>query len=231
VIDRRLASLLLVAAAGCMRIYPDPELPDVIVEWLPECGDDGVTVRLEAVGADGAVVGSDVACADGKGRIEDLARGRQRITGVLLDAGGEVLGRALPVEVDLTAGHSVRTYVSSFARDESFVWTSWAFSGGDTCQSLRVGRIILDYVSEDVGASGTLEVGWCGDEEELQFYSSLDGGTYTVQAFALSSADGSAIAASEPRAGVVIGDGGVVVDLGTFELTRCSGGCDRPPPE
>jgi hypothetical protein len=229
VIDRRLA-LLLVAAAGCMRIYPDPELPDVIVEWLPECGDDGVTVRLEAVGADGAVVGSDVACADGKGRIEDLARGATRVTAMLLDAGGEVLGRALPEEVDLTAGHSVRTYVSYFARDESFLWTAWTFTGGDTCESLRVGRIVLDYRSEDLGASGTLEVGWCGDDE-LQFFSAIEGGTYTLRAFALRGDDASAIAASEPRAGVVIGDGGLVVDLGTFELTRCAGDCGRPLPE
>jgi hypothetical protein len=230
VIDRRLA-LLLVAAAGCMRIYPDPELPDVIVEWLPECGDDGVTVRLEAVGDDGVVVTSDVACADGKGRIEDLTRGPQRITGALLDARGEVLGRALPAEVDLTAGHSVRTYVSSFARDEAFVRTGWAFSGGDTCESLRIGWIVLDYVSEDLGESGTLEVGWCADEEELQFFATVDSGTYTMQAFALGGDDGSAVAASEPRPGVVIGDRGAVVDLGTFQLTRCAAACDREPPE
>jgi hypothetical protein len=230
VIDRCLALLLLVAAAGCMRIYPDPELPDVVVEWLPECGDDGVTVHLEAVGDDGAVVSSDVACADGKGRIEDLTRAPQRVTAVLLDASGEVLGRTLPEAVDLTAGHSVRTYVSYFARDQSFLWTGWAFSGGDTCESLRVSRIVLDYVSEDLGESGTLEVGWCGDEE-LQFYSSVVSGTYTLRVFALRGDDGSAAAASEPRTGVVIGDRGVVVDLGTFELTRCAGDCGRPAPE
>jgi hypothetical protein len=230
VIDRRLGWLLPFVAAGCMRIYPDPELPDVVVEWLPECGDDGVTVRLEAVGADGAVVSQDVACADGKGRVEDLTRAPHRITGVLLDARGDMLGRTLPEAVDLTAGHSVRTYVAYFARDQSFLWTGWAFSGGDTCESLGVTRIVLDYQSDDLGASGTLEVGWCADEE-LQFYSSLDGGTYTLQAFALRGDDGSATAASEPRAGVVIGDRGVVVDLGTFELTRCAGACDRQPPE
>lgn len=229
-IDRRLASLLLVAAAGCMRIYPDPELPDVVVEWLPECGDDGVTVRLEAVGDDGVLVSSDVACPDGKGRVEDLARTRQRITAVLLDSRGEVLGRTLPEAVDLTAGHSVRTYVSYFARDEAFLWTAWELSGGDTCESLRAGRIVLDYQSEGPGDSGTLDVGWCGDEE-LQFFSSVVGGTYTLRAFALRGDDGSAVAASEPRAGVVIGDRGAVVDLGTFELTRCADDCGRQLPE
>jgi hypothetical protein len=230
VIDRRLASLLPVVAAGCMRIYPDPELPDVIVEWLSECGDDGVTVRLEAVGDDGAVVSQDVACADRKGRVEDLTRAPHRITGVLLDARGDVLGRTPPEVVDLTAGHSVRTYVSYFARDQSFLWTAWAFSGGDTCESLGVSRIVVDYRSEDLGESGTADVGWCEDWV-LQFFAAIERGTYTMRAFALRGDDGSATAASEPRAGVVVGDRGVVVDLGSFELTRCAGACDREPPE
>ena len=79
-IDRRLLAVLLAGAAGCMRIYPDPELPDVIVEWDRGCGDDGVTVRISAVSPDGTEVTQDAPCADGKGRVEDLERTSHTIT-------------------------------------------------------------------------------------------------------------------------------------------------------
>jgi hypothetical protein len=226
-IDRRLAWLLVVATTGCMRIYPDPELPDVVVEWLPECDDGGVTVRLEAVAADGTVVSQDVPCGEGTGRVEDLARTRHHVSGALLDASGEVLGRTTPEEVDLTEGHSVRTYVSYFARDHSFFRLAWTFRGGDTCASLAATSVVLDFEAGDGGESSVSHAGWCA-AGATEYLPSVLGGTYAVRAFALRD-DGTAVAVSGTREGVEIPDRGAVAELGTVELTRCDPRCDWPP--
>ncbi|HVK72510.1 MAG TPA: hypothetical protein VM734_04295 [Kofleriaceae bacterium] len=225
----RLAALLagLAGAAGCMRIYPDPELPDVIAEWTDECGPDGVTVRIEAVATDGTVVTQDAPCADGEVRVEDLDRTWHTITAVLLDAGDVVLGRAPPAEVDLRAGLSRRAFLWQFARSEGFYRVAWTFAGGDTCASLGVDNVMIDLRNDETISSAG---GWCA-AGKLDYFVPVQAGTYTVQAFAVRTTDFVTIAASEPRADVVIPDRGVVVDLGTIALARCTESCGPPPPE
>jgi len=225
-IDRRLA-VLLAGAAGCMRIYPDPELPDVIVEWVNDCGDDGVTARVDIVSSDGTKVSRDAACADGKVRVEDLERTSHTITASLLDVDGGLLGRTLPFEVDLRGGYSRRGYLSEFTRDHSFYRVAWTLDGGDTCASLDATWMLIDVRNDELA---NRDGGPCADGGMLDHFAPIEPGTYTLQIFALRRGDLAAIAASEPRPNVVIPDRGAVVDLGTIALTRCTRICETPPP-
>jgi hypothetical protein len=227
VIDLRLAAFIAVTAS-CMRIVPDPELPDVIVEWPDTCGDDGVTVRVVVASPDGSEVSQDVACADSSVRVEDLERDSHTITASLLDASGGVLGRAMPSEVDLRAGHSRRASVSEFARDHSFYRIAWMFEGGDTCASVDATTMLIDLQNGERAV-------WYGascDGGTLDAPVPIEPGTYTLQLFARRAGDDAAVAASQPRPDVVIPDRGVLVDLGAIALTRCTPLCDIPlPPE
>ena len=223
-IDRRLV-VLLAGAAGCMRIHPDPELPDVIVEWPTDCGDDGVTVRVDVVSPDGTEVSQDAACADGKVRVEDLERTSHTITASLLDADGAVLGRAIPSEVDLVGGHSRRSYLPEFARDHSFYRVAWTFDGGDTCASLGARSMLIDLRNDERAIWGG---GACADGA-LGFPVPIEPGTYTLRVFAYRPGDDAAVAASQPRPDVVIPDRGALADLGTIALTRCTPICETPP--
>jgi hypothetical protein len=227
-IDRRLAVLipgLLAGATGCMRIYPDPELPDVIVEWPMDCGDDGVTVRLEAVAADGTLISRDATCGAGQVRIEDLERARYTINASLLDASGGVLGRSYPSDVDLTKGLSRRTYVYEFVRDRSFYRVAWTFNGGDTCQTLGATTILVSLRNDDSQADGRVPC----DSDIVDYFAPVAAGTYTLQLFAQRD-DDAAVAASERRTNVVIPDHGASVDFGTIALARCTPICEVPPP-
>jgi len=224
-IDRRLAVLLLAGTAGCMRIYPDPELPDVVVEWFNDCGDDGVTVRIDVVSPDGTQVSQDAACADGTDRVEDLERTTHTITASLLDANGVLLGRTMPSEVDLRKGHSRRSYMSDFVRDYSFYRVAWKFDGGDTCESLGATAMAIDFWTDELVTSGG---GTCADGK-LVYTPVIAPGTYTLQVLAVRPPDRTAVAASELRRDVVIPDRGAVVDLGTIALTRCTPICEIPP--
>jgi hypothetical protein len=226
-IDRRLA-VLLVGTAGCMRIYPDPELPDVIVAWPSTCGDDGVTVRVEVVSLDGTEISQDGACADGELRVEDLERTSYTITASLLDGGGGVLGRTMPSEVDLRGGYSRRSDLTEFARDHSFFRVAWTFDGGDSCASLDASRVLIDFQNDEVAI---WDGGPCADGA-LDYLVPIESGTYAVQLFAQRPGDYAMVAASELRPEVVIPDRGEIVDLGTIALTRCTPICETPlPPE
>jgi len=227
VIDLRLA-VLFAATVGCMRVYPDPELPDVIVEWPDTCGDDGVTVRIDVVSADGSAISRDATCADGSVRVEDLERTSQTITASLLDASGGVLGRAMPSEVDLRAGHSRRTYLPEFARDHSFYRIAWTFEGGETCASVDATTMLIDLQN---GERALWDGGPCAGGT-LGYPVPVEPGTYTLQLFARRAGDDAAVAASQPRPDVIIPDRGVLVDLGAIALTRCTPLCGIPsPPE
>src|SRR5262249_45758768 len=50
---RRSDLLVLAGLAGCMRIYPDPELPDLTVEWDEfECMDATADIAITVTGVD-----------------------------------------------------------------------------------------------------------------------------------------------------------------------------------
>ncbi|HWO18216.1 MAG TPA: hypothetical protein VNO30_05550 [Kofleriaceae bacterium] len=137
--DRRTIAAAAAAAAaiglalgGCMRIYPDPELPDIVVEWLPEftCVEDGERVVVSLVVDDPADAPGPVTapCADAIVRLDDVARVRHQLAAKLEDAMGQVIGN-YEQEIDLRDGLSERIFV--FFRDPDVIddRAEWRRSG------------------------------------------------------------------------------------------------------
>lgn len=81
--DRWAAVAIALALGGCMRIYPDPELPDVLVEWSVEfeCSEDTerVVVSLSAIDPAAEVGMVTVPCGDAGVRFDDVAPQRYRL--------------------------------------------------------------------------------------------------------------------------------------------------------
>lgn len=230
---RAAAPILAAVLGGCMTIYPDPELPDLVATWIPEeCAPDGVRVRFEVRDDDdpeALPTTADFDCAAGQGRIRDLPRGQLTATPGLLDASGALVARSTPLHVDLRDGNSRRQWVLGFYRDEGIVRIGWTFPGGQTCESLGTGNMQIDAWSDDPAAGS---VGY-GTPCVL---GALDGavltaGAYTVQVTALSDATGMPVATSVRLVDQVIPDKGAYVDLGTVVVTPCAP-CDvgSPPP-
>jgi hypothetical protein len=219
-------ALVLIVLGGCMRITPDPELPDVIVEWVGLCGDDGVTVRIVATSESGEVALAEHDCDEGEGRVEDVGRERHDVQVELLDEGGEVVARSYPEPVDLSRGFSVRTYVWDFLRDQGVFTATWEITGGETCASLGTSSVQFDFATAEGVFSGY--GGYC-PEGTLGYYASVQAGTYTVTARATNDTDYATVATAPPREGVVVGDRGQVTELGHFELVPCAPDCPETP--
>jgi hypothetical protein len=223
-------ALALALAAGCMTIYPDPELPDVVVEWTIEeaCTDGVVGVRVEVADE----LAQDFACADGIGRIEDVARTRHDVQVALLDGAQTIVARAAPFAVDLRDGASRRERVWWFYRDEGLFRIAWRFAGGETCASLGITSVQINAYPDDpmLGSSGFGAPCTFG---ELDYYPTLFAGIYDIQVVGHVDQTGEIVAASMRLTDQVIFDRGQLVDLGTVELTRCPP-CDvgpqQPPP-
>ena len=103
----RRAELLIVTMTlgGCMRIYPDPELPDVTVTWFEQdCRDGAVAVAITLTGLDTpSTVTTTVPCADLTVEFPDVARQRFHVGGALLDLAGNVSSTS-EADVDLRTG-------------------------------------------------------------------------------------------------------------------------------
>src|ERR1051325_8713627 len=84
----RASLVAVIALGGCMRIYPDPDLPDVEVSWTKDdCAPGTGDVVVSLVGVDTPSYRSDVtvACNTLKTTYNDVARERYRVEGQLLD--------------------------------------------------------------------------------------------------------------------------------------------------
>jgi hypothetical protein len=230
------------ALGACMKIYPDPELPDIVVEWSVEegCSTDVATMRIEAVrdaAPDEPPVVEDVVCSSGEGRIEDLARERYTVTVVLLDDEGEILGRAEPLDADLRDGTSSREHVWFFLRDEGLVTVAWSFANGETCASLGAMSIQIEAFPTEDPLLGNSVIGADCSEDFLPYYGTLLAGSYTFQIRAYEDATFTLRAASDLLENQIVPDKGAVLDLGTLEVHRCPpcedlpGQPPPPPPE
>jgi hypothetical protein len=216
----------IVGTGACMTIYPDPELPDVVVEWfVDETCVDGVTgVRVEILGD----VSTDFPCAGGIGRIEDIARTQHDVQVALLDDTDTIVGRSEPFSVDLRNGASHRERVFWFYRDEGLIALAWQFAGGESCASLGITSLQVNAYPEDttVGQSG---FGASCERGELDYYPGLLAGTYDFHVVGVRDQTGEVVAASMWITDQVIRDRGELTDLGTVELARCPP-CDLEPP-
>lgn len=209
----------VLALASCMKIYPDPELPDVDVEWSePDCSDGAVNVALALIGVDDPTLREErtIPCADLKARFADVSRERHRIEATLLDAQGAELDMA-EYEVDLRDGLDETAYL--YFGDFDNYRVLWMFDMGASCAALAVDEVVIEFSSQQqpgFSRSGPCEFG-------MQFGSAPEG-VFAVRAIALS--DGSPVAAS-PKTPELAFVPGMFTLIGTLVLSPCSADCLR----
>jgi hypothetical protein len=213
-----LAILAAVAFTGCMRIYPDPDLPDVKVRWgVQDCrpGTRDVAVRLTGLDATSEETRT-VACTDLVVVFADVARQRFHVGGDLLDLAGNVFTTSEGSDVDLRNGfdQSAGLYFDGFSNFR----VAYVFDGGATCGSLGATSVEMAF-----SLPGEPDVDAFQFPCELARYTgSAPPGTYTARLRALASEQ--VVAASPETAPFVITESGFA-DLGVVTLTPCSAAC------
>lgn len=128
-----------------MRIYPDPELPDVKIEWGDQdcrTGTGNVEVKLTGLDSDAGAT-STVPCSDLELTFVNVARERYHVDGSLLDLAGNVFTTSDGGDVDLRNGFNQRAglYFDGFSNFR-FAWT---FGGGATCASLGANIVTIVF--------------------------------------------------------------------------------------
>ena len=215
-----LASIALVLA-GCMKIYPDPELPDVEVEWFDsDCEDDTGDVSLVMTGVDDTTERHEVTvpCTTAKTTFNDVSRQRFLIAGQLLDTSGGLYSAA-ETGVDLRNGFNESAFLA-FGSYQNLHF-SWLFDMGATCESLHADRVLFLLAID----------GQLYSSNEAPCYFGAMGvsapiGTFSATAYAYQLTSETLVAESQPIDPIVI-DPGMRVDLGTVVLTPCAP-CAQP---
>jgi len=214
--------LLACTVGGCMHIYPDPELPDIKVEWYTEdacqAASDRVTVSLATRDPAAEVATVTVPCAEAVTHFVDVARERYVVTGALEAEDGTVL-TIFTEEIDLRDGLNERVF-GFFGRSYGpFVTAAWTFDQGASCATLGATDVSLELAPVDQSTlysiSERCEAGMIMTTLSLQ-------GTFTVTARAL--ADSGTVAVSTTSAPFSF-EAGKVVHLGTFTLSPCGDAC------
>lgn len=204
---------LAVALAGCMRIYPDPELPDLEIEWDP-CEDGARDVEITIVDQEsGDSLVRVEPCEVERFTLEDVKRHRYQLHGRLLASDGTTIATAYN-EVDLRNGFDESSYM--YFGSSAYFRVAWEFDIGASCQSLGAELVLIDIFAVEGDSTYTTfcEAGiWLG----YPF-----GQTIQVQLRAL--ADEQTVAIS-PRTGDLMLDPPLLTDAGTLTLTPCGASC------
>lgn len=200
-----------------MKIYPDPELPDIEVSWYDgDCqpGSDNVVVTLDGIDDPTVHFEMTVPCTDAKLEFADVARERYRVTGTLVDAAGTLSGGGSQV-TDLRNG--ISTTVPLFFGN---VRVAFVFDTGVTCESLDA-VFVEAWFTRDEQASGIAQ----SECEVGAMFTLVSPGTYTIDVRALDE-DFRMIAASQTAEVEVAAEG--LTNIGPLTLVPCNGSC--PPP-
>jgi len=207
-----------------MRIYPDPELPDVVIEWFPEidCGEDTdrVVVSLFTVDPAAEVSEVEVPCQDAGARFDDVARLRYRLSAKLEDPSGAVLG-GHDTDIDLRDGLNERV-TAFFGRSPTANFSvSWTFDMGSSCESLSATTVLLRATLP--GGDPFFFDAPC---DEPLFLNAIPlEGTFTITARAV--AGGGAVVAASPESAPFTITRNEIADLGTIVMSPCGAAC--PP--
>jgi hypothetical protein len=200
----RRADLVLLALAGCMRIDPDPELPDVVLAWSSDDCRENIGDVVLALGA----TELRVPCAQAKATFEDVPRERHRIDARLLDRDGAIF-TADRTEVDLRDGldETGSIYFGTFDNAQ----VAWAFEPGVSCESLAATIVVIE-----VSLDGEPAVGFGAPCELGARTFSAPPGEVAVRAMALV---GETPVATSPSVDAIISDD-EFTPLGTLLLAR-----------
>lgn len=207
-----------------MRIYPDPELPDIKVEWFTDgdCVADTDRVAVSVTAGDPAVeVASATApCADASLRIVNIARERYHVTATLEDATSAMLGY-YEEDIDLRDGLDQRVSVFFGRGFETLIRGAWTFDLGASCDSLSATQVTFRFAMP-----GEPAFAFAGDRcaagMVLQSVPVL--GTYIVSARAIGD---NGVVAISPDSPPIAFSPSQFVELGTFVLSPCGASC--PP--
>lgn len=216
----RRASLVLVALTGCMKIYPDPELPDVKVGWGDQdCRDGTGDVRVTLTGLDhDSTTTTTVPCTDLKMRFPDVARERFHVDGALLDLAGNVFLTSDGGDVDLRNGFNKDTglYFDGFSNFR----VAWMFDGGASCASLAATSVAVVFSLPGMPDFEGFQ--YPCEFPELSRMVIPD--TYTVHLEAYTADEVTVVALSPETAPFVVTQSGFT-NLGTLTLTACGAAC------
>lgn len=223
-----LAALAALALGGCMRIYPDPELPDVAVEWEAdfECSGAGdrVVVSLSALDPAAEIGTVAVPCRDGSARFDDVERLRYFVAAKLEDPEGMVLG-SQDEEIDLRDGLSKRFFAFFGRAPESNFRVGWTFAMGASCESLSATSVQLLVEIPGMGPFFFFQTS-C---DAAGFMNAIPReGTYSLTARAV--AIDTVVAVSPESAPFTITNG-TITDVGTLVLSPCGAACAQLEPE
>ncbi|CAN5748781.1 hypothetical protein BH11MYX3_BH11MYX3_30250 [soil metagenome] len=200
-----------------MKIYPDPELPDIQVEWGDQdCRAITGNVAVTITGVDSASTETmTVPCSDLRVTFADVARERFHIAGALLDLAGNVFSTN-DSDVDLRNGfnESVGLYFDGFSNFR----VAWTFEGGTTCQSLGVTYVAISFSLPDEPDVVAFEYP-C---ELTRVAAQAPEGTFTARMRAF--AGEAVVAASEETAPFEVTPEGLT-DFGTLTLVPCGAAC------
>jgi hypothetical protein len=220
-------ALAILLVASCMRIYPDPDLPDLKVEWQGACPPDAtIAVELVPLGEQpkGAFAAS-APCADQRMVVADVERAKLRVVGVVHDASGALVTQSF-AEIDTRDGNSKRASLFFEDPELGHVALAWTFAVGETCASLAAVNIEVTFLSEEMSSRSIL-LGFC-DEGRLSNGEAVEAGVYSVEVLARGRAN-EPVAYAPAKAGVVVADRGALTDLGTVQLKPCDASCKQAP--
>jgi hypothetical protein len=222
------AGAAALALGGCMRIYPDPELPDVAVEWEAdfECSEAGdrVVVSLSSLDPAADIGTLTVPCRDGSARFDDVERLRYFVAAKLEDSEGMVLG-SQDEEIDLRDGLSKRFFAFFGRAPESNFRVGWTFDMGASCESLSATSVQLFVEIPGMGPFFFFQTS-C---DAAVFMNAIPrDGMYTLTARAV--AIDTVVAVSAESAPFTI-TRGTLTDVGTLTLSPCGTACEQLRPQ
>lgn len=207
-----------------MRIYPDPELPDVVVEWQSEaCEEDSdrVATTLSTIDPEAEVATITAPCADREATLPDVARVQYRLTTRLEDQAGEVRS-TFEEELDLRNGRNERVFAFFDLRPPINFRVGWIFDPGASCDSLVVTTMSV-RVSEPGGPVLFRYQAPCTPPDFLNMIPFPGVFTISVRAIATD-----AVVATSPESAPLRVDPLGFTDFGALSLTPCGTAC---PPE
>ena len=202
-------ALASLALGGCMRIYPDPELPDVVTQWDEiDCRPGTGKVVVALVGSTRTEV--TVPCSDLGVTFADVAREQYRVEAFIQDDTGEAFSRS-DSEIDLRNGVDETVYLY-FGGGANFR-VSWVFADGATCESLDVDLMYLRFME----TSGALMYETFTGCSFTPYFGMVPDGTYTLILYARTINGNVAMSAETPEFEIVDPD---LTDLGVLTLSR-----------
>lgn len=222
--NRRAAAscAVVLALGGCMRIYPDPDLPDVVIEWSDtDCVEGSARVRLSLHPADAPSTVSGmltVPCADRKASFVDVARERYQLKAAIEDDAGELVS-TYDDELDLRNGRNVKR--SAYFGGSPLLTNlrvGWTFAPGVSCESLAATSVSLRFADPAADPAFALDVP-CDPPVYLGW---MQRGRFTLSAAVLA---GESVVATSPATEPLDISAEAVTDFGTLTLSPCGEQC------